>query len=630
MKKPATTKNDYGISFIATLFFVFMAIHALFVFFCNEKSNNYQILERTWGFDHLSYFSVPYALVFYIIGFLLILPLLNLKLSLFIQKTIDAHQPVLVFLRNNKYFLYIIISLVSAILFFLFRVKYDLLGDTLIRANQTLSKHFFFTEYGTMFTLSILCQALKPFGIAARQAFVLHSIVAGSCFIFVSLLIADSLGRTFLQKIAIFLFSTTAGTVQLFFGYTEVYSIPALLSLIYIYCCIQNIKEKVGFFAPFASLIVCIIFHLISLAMIPSFFILIYYKYLSDIPAFKWIKTKLFAILLILFFPLLYIAANIIDYDLMPVLSSSATPQQMTLLSVAHFWEFFNSQLLASGSGIFVFIYFQYKFIKGEKGEKGMDPILSFLTYVAAFQLLLLFAFNAILGSNDWDIYSFPAIAYNLLGMYYLASTHHRRSITVKYVVPILIFLNVMNIVPWILINTTDRSVQRIKETLLTDPGSYWINHPPTMHLSITFDGNGLHEEAFEYYKKFYVENPDDPRAHYNYANALLRRNNRDGAIKIFENLLKIAPYYPGSYQILIAIYERSKQHDKTYMVIKKFFGAYSRNPLPFLERMNKENLMSYLNFLYKVELSKKNYGGVEAIKKVLEATAMHFQTQSE
>jgi tetratricopeptide (TPR) repeat protein len=216
---------------------------------------------------------------------------------------------------------------------------------------------------------------------------------------------------------------------------------------------------------------------------------------------------------------------------------------------------------------------------------------------------------------------------YNLLGICYITTEGRRREVTVRFGVPILIFLNLMNVIPWVLINASDRSVERIKATLPADPGLYWASHPPIMHLSIAFEANGLLEEAFTYYKKYHRENPDDMRGHFNYAKQLLKRNRLDDGIREFEKMMEVSPYCPWSYRALVTIYDESGQHDKVYNILKRMFAAYSQNPRPFREFLDRQELKEYLDFLYRAELDRGDEAAARAVREVLEAADVHQNT---
>jgi tetratricopeptide (TPR) repeat protein len=613
-----------GMLVLALLFAVFLVTHAVIVFSETDGGNGYNLLERTWGFDHFAYFSFAFGLVFYAIGVLLIMPPLNLKLGLFVQHAVRAHRRVLTWLARRKILIFWLVACTSGLLFWLLRFKYDFLGDTLIRPGQTLEKDFHLADYGSMVTLFYLSRALGALGLSARQAFVSHSIAAGIYFVFMALLVADLLGKSFLQKAAVFLFSITVGAVQQYFGYPEVYAIPAAFWITYIYLSILYLKGRVGLVAPLASLALGVAFHLVSLALIPSLLVLIHHRYLGARPGFKRIGLRPVALIFVLALPLVYFAAGRVHYGLIPVLASSAQPSRMTLFSIAHVWEFFNSQLLASGSGIFLFCYVLYEFLRG---RRAAEPILAFLVSISFSSLLLLFVFNPTLGSNDWDLYTFPAIAYNLAGIYYLVGTPHRLRVTVRFVVPILIFLNLMNLVPWVLINASDRSVERIEKVLPTDPGLYWESHPPTMHLAVALEANGLYEEAFEYYKKYHLDNPDDMRGHFNYAKQLLKRNQRDEGIRELEKMIAMSPYCPWPYQALVVVYEQAGDQAEIYDVVRRMFDAYLRNPRPFRDLVDTDELLNYLEFLHMAELDRGNQAEADTVGEALEAASRYFDS---
>ena len=274
------------------------------------------------------------------------------------------------------------------------------------------------------------------------------------CFV----LIADELAQNKTTKILFFLFSVCIGAIQFFFGYVEIYALPALSVLLYFYTGVLYIKRRISVAVPIIILLLAVGLHLLSVGLIPSVITLLFYQ---KIVRYK-IKIIHFIFLLILATPIVYIAASIFDRAHVLIPFTQNNPQLMTLLSVKHLWEFFNSQMLAGGLGFALFVVLLFKKIK-------YDNILWFLSIGGLGMLYVVFINRSDRGSGDWDLCAFPAIACSLTAIYIIVNFYWSKPFY-KYIIPIIIAFNGMNVIAWIGINTSDRSITKIEDMLAGDP----------------------------------------------------------------------------------------------------------------------------------------------------------------
>lgn len=441
-----------------------------------------------------------------------------------------------------------------------------------MKVAHVLEKRLLYNEFGAIYLLHYFYKSLNYlFGFDGKTALVLYSCLSGGLFVLFALFIADELGRTFYQKSSIFLFVVSFGTIQQFCGYIEVYALVSVISAIYIYFSILYINDKVNIILPVLVIFGGSLCHLASMMFIPSLIFLFYAKVLWKAPLFRKKQT----ILLTIFFFLVAIYLLLKRYASPLVLPILKTPDvNFTLFSFTHFWEFFNSQVLASGMGLFLII--TLVFIAIRKKAK-INLLLWFLGMASLFPLCAIFTFDAILGSADWDILSFPCIVYNVMAIYLLFYLFGEKEQigNLKYAVTILITFMFLHTLPWLLINASDKSIERIQEIVETDPGTYYIGHPPSMVLAELFRLNGLENESLRMFKEAYENYPRDIRAQYNYASALLRKHDLDTALPILENLYDNYPFYSPPIGALAAVYESQKETDKLIAVLRRLFELY-------------------------------------------------------
>ena len=424
----------------ALLFITLLLIHLAFNLIRNF-SKDYNIFDRDWGFNNISYFSPFSFALFYIICIAICIPVVNKTIISLISRIVDFLH--LQKLKKIRWLLFLIVSALSILVFYFLRIKYDLLGDMDLRIPQTVKKEYIFTEYLTMYVLHYLDVFLHDhFKFPPHESFTLHSFLCGVSFVFFLFLTADALGKGLFQKSVIFLFSVFFGTMLIFFGYVEIYSIPALSVLVYIYFIILCLQSKVHIIFPAIALLLSLGFHLMNVGLIPSFFLLITQKYFSSATWFKKVKAKHIIILILCGLPFMYVLAPMADlgYYLTVLKPTPSQPKVMTLFSFVHFWEFFNAQLLASGTGFFLILYLTFKAIRG---KIIIPPMVWLLSSAAFFMFVIAFVSHLVRGSGDWDIMSFPSIIYNILGIYWLLIAYNNKQQFLKYVVLVLILIHV-------------------------------------------------------------------------------------------------------------------------------------------------------------------------------------------
>ncbi len=583
--------------------FILIGLHVALVWFLNPGLDKYNILDRDWGFDHISYFSKPVVFIFYGLAALFCLPMLSKKLWPVLE---TISEKLVNGIGKMKYLLFVALSGASFFMFKMFCIKYDFLGDMRIRMVQTLAMEFKKNSYLTMYLLHKIHSSLsESMTFEDRTFFQMHSFISGALFVLVALLISDLLYKKPVQKIISFAFHISIASVLYFFGYVEIYGLPGFMVALYLYTSLLCIKDKVHFIFPLAVGVLLPAFHIIGIAFLPSILVVAYHKYPKVFPAFvkKW-KPKRFIYLGLLGLPVGYMLAKAMGFgwNFMPVTPPKKWPDYMTIFSLRHIWEFANAQVLATGTGIFFLILVIQRMIKG---RVETDRTFWFLFVATMISLTLVFIADPIRGSGDWDVFALPAIAVNLFVVYAVLRFSDFKVQSKAYQFALLagVVFNLLNVFTWVAINHTDKSIDKIADMLNQDPGNYYYQRlPSTMQLAFMYGDNELHEEALEAFEKNYRENYNDPRSHLNYANQLMQRDRMDEAAAVLEGTLQMAPYYPLPYSTLVNIYQQQKDQNKTYQVISRFFDAYHQNPNAFLARMSKQEVLSYLQYLGQVE----------------------------
>jgi len=602
------------------LFFGLILLHLMFLLLSGDTYHSeYSWIKRTWGFDNILFYPNYVIIITYLLLLALCIPFINKKIiNLF---SFGFWIQVFKKAQKIKYLVFILLSLISIFVFYYFRIRYHFLGDMDIRVKQTVAEQYVDSEYLTMFLLHLLHTFLtNKFAYTGNQTFVLQSVVSGGMFIFFALLISDLSGKSLMEKIVTFMFFISIGAILLFFGYIEIYSIPALSVVIYVYFSLLWLKNKINFILPFLAMILAISFHLLAIGLLPSFFVVLFQKTKNKIPLLNRIKTKPFIIIILVLLPFAFLMAKVFHLgEIMAVTPDEKFPDLMLLFSMKHIWEFINSQILASGLVFFLLIFFAFK---GIIGRLKFDNIMWFYSSAAFFMLFITFVSNKMRGSGDWDICAFPALIYSPMVAYFLFRNAEKTKNYPKleFSLLIIIAINFANTLPWIGINAGDKSIKKIATMLENDPGSYYITRLPSIYnLALSYNANGLKTDALKYYEKIYHKYNNDPRSHLNYAKLLIELDKEKEAAVVLNNLINQVPYISMSYPLLINIYQKHKMYDEIYRILNMLFTNFQNNPNAFISNFDKKNLVDYFNFLCQTEIGKGNIEKAQNIKLVID-----------
>jgi hypothetical protein len=586
------------------------------------------IIRRAWGMNNFSYFPWWTQVFIFILLFTLAVPFINNAVRLFIQKHI-AGMGRKITGKSRKIIRFIGISLVITLLFFLFRVKYDLLGDMDLRVSQSMEGRYITDEYLTMYFMHYLIIFLqKLFLFTPHQIFVFASIVAGFFYSFIGLLIADLLFHDSYTIGIFFLFYICIGTVLVFCGYTEIYAIPAASASLYIYSALLYLKKKVHIILPFLCLVLTVVLHKEQISLLPSFVFLVTRK----LKFLQKIDTKIIFILFLISIPLIYILnAYLHLQELMPLSKDKQFPQFNTFFSFSYWWELVNSQYISSGTLIFLFIIILFKAVKG---QIQLDEYSKFFLIATLFIYSIVVTMNKVRGSGDWDVCSFPAI-YLSMFVAYTALTQWKIIYSPRklfYILSTALLLNAFSCWAWIGLNSGKKSLDKIEDMLLTDPGWYYqAKLPSEGELAVLFDKYGFRDKALDYFRLNYEKYSSiSPAAATNYVKMLMKNKDTDKVIPVLENTVAEHPFFFNGYYLLFKIYQKREQYDLIYNKTKFFITMYDKNPtLVIGDDEGKNFLQNCLVYLYKTSLAKHDTLTTQDVLLKMQQLHIDFKTRS-
>lgn len=568
---------------------LFIGLSLLFSFF--------PPITRGWGLNYAGCFNLWFTIPFYLLLLLFWLPQSNRYI---VEKLSRINgTSFVVFCKKHKYVLFLLLSVIAGFAFYLLKIKYIFLGDTDIRAKQIEDGIIMRDDYMTMLSIKYIYHFLnEKMGYTCIQTIRLLDYISGGFFVFISLCIADTIGNTFLKKAAVFFMATLSlAALLIFCGYTDVYMLPLIFLIIYLYTALLYFRGKISVWLPILSLLIGITFHLMLVCLVPSLIYLVYAKALWKYSFFRNKRTIIGLIMISA--PFIYFSFR--KFAIPMMLPFSSDKGLMTMFSLAHYIEFFNSQMLGGGIGFLIWIItLIYSVI-----HKIKYNMTFYFFLIASLSITgLIFVFRADRGSGDWDISSFAAVVYNLSNACFLITVYEQKLYrNMKYGILMIAGFSILHTSAWIYTNKTDASIQWVESAFATDPAGYYkSSFNNESMLTAIFTANNLPEHALKWGKIAYLKYPDDPRMGFNYALNLQQLNRNTEACAILEQSIKKFPFYPPAYTRLIEYYSITQNAELLYHTLLAMKQAYQQSPESFTRRISPEQMNMYFGILNELE----------------------------
>jgi len=378
---------------------------------------------------------------------LLVIPSWNLRIQQAIGRVWAAIPG-----KNHPRQWFLTLAILSLPIFWLFRIRHLNWGDANILviglSHPELTVIYNWQAPFTVFLHQRLWALVANpfFGSGVDTVYALISILCGGVFVYVALRLAYDLGKNGLQRALIAGFVMTSGSMQLFFGYVENYTVISLGIIIFLWLSLKVLRNEAPLWSAVLALSLTNAFHPSTVVLWPAAFYLAWRLYQADKP-----RPKL---LLDLLLPPLIVAASVLtlmelgDHGLSAFLGddrpgggdhvwlvplSLDTPNQWqhySMFSLAHFLDWANLHFLISVFGVFVLgVYLKDEGTRsGQKDEileydedassfiPHPSSFLNFLIIASAMYLLFTWVWNADYGvRKDWDLFSPSAFVYSVL-----------------------------------------------------------------------------------------------------------------------------------------------------------------------------------------------------------------------
>jgi hypothetical protein len=406
---------------------------------------------------------------------------------------------------DNKQLWFAAIAIGMAVPFWLFRIRHQLWGDAhfIVKAlSYAGPDRPVWTIYNWQSPLSIYIHAqlwflLNPvLGVGVDTLYAITSILSGIGFVYILFLLADSLGRNWAEKAIIFGLVITTGSMQLFFGYVENYTVISLGLTLTLYLGVRCLGGEMSLIWPSLALSVTNAFHPSTIVLWPAMGYVGWQvagrRFSVRAKAFEWAKLALPPILVFAGLAVLMTAgghgpgAMLVDdrpggadgIPFVPLFRVTTEWQHYTMFSLDHLLDWANEHFLISPFGLPLLLLALVTGIisrwksGGSSQEDGQSPdglrsahddsgVTVFLTIASLAYLLLTFVWNADYGGRrDWDLFAPSAFVYTLLAAYLLARQLGDRpqspesKCTLARVARLLIAASALHTIVWIYYNT--------------------------------------------------------------------------------------------------------------------------------------------------------------------------------
>jgi hypothetical protein len=512
---------------------------------------------RLWGISQLHYFSLEFRIAVSAVVLLILIPRVN-------KIVVDALAGVFAwiagkFRKTNRYLLYLAISVLSLIPFWLLRAETPLLGDGYLRAGELKLGVLLSITEPLDYYLHLL--VYRVFGLDGYTTYAVLSCLAGGLYVFLTLLLSHLLGKDGKEKLFIFLILATMGAVQLFFGHIESYSFMFVALLAYIFFGIRYLQGKGAFLWAGLFLLLAASFHLTALFVLPSLFYLAFARF-SAASGSKAARLK-FANIVVLICVVFVIGAALHLRGTYLTEETVGSPliypfgggeSFYSFFSLAHLLDFLNHQLLISPVSLVLWAVLLVLF---RREINFRENVVRFLIWITACSFGFALLADPKLGyARDWDLFASCGLSITLLGLYLTVSLLRDRPkaapgagpervdrretvMDLRRVTLLLVATSFVSTLPWILINATEgKAVARFEDLLKIDENRAAHGYET---MACYFRDKGEHEKTIRLWKNAIAIKPI-PRYYAVLGNAYLRVKRYDEAIETLEKSIGMAP----------------------------------------------------------------------------------------
>ncbi|MFC1528959.1 tetratricopeptide repeat protein [Candidatus Latescibacterota bacterium] len=543
--------------------------------------------QLMWGVDSWRYLPPGTVLIFLLLGLLSFLPLVHrlLKPKINILGHVLSRIPSVFWLP------------IGAVVFYVLRQKTFFLGDGLLRITNTEANYLFsFEEPLDTLLHNIAYDYLHSFfNVSGKEIYQWISILVGVIALWGLLYYSRDLFKNSGERWFIGLLVALTGTVQLFFGYVESYTIVNCLILLFLLSSLLMLKRERMTVVPVVFLSLAVISHPVGAMFLPGA-VYAYYTVISKprTGARKYLEFLLPAgifsgvviALLIVFWisgitPLAFIKHYLRGSNILPLFS---TGDLYGILSLYHLID------IANEIGLIIPSIIALSYIGSRFRLLRLSDSILFLLLCTAGMLFFMSTFNPKLGySRDWDIFALTAFPVTLLLGMLILDLKEKNLFSIAFPLILISFIHTGS---WIWVNSSE-SVSRERFEFLAS-SFWWTDSARGMAEEVLgsyyFEKNNLEEYLIHWEKAYeltgntryfdniartlwYLDDLEKLRefvekdgslavGHFSLGSVYLSRKMLDEAEDEFKKVLAINPEYPEVHFKLGIIYTMMGRYD--------------------------------------------------------------------
>ncbi|MEE2657307.1 MAG: hypothetical protein VX733_02305 [Candidatus Latescibacterota bacterium] len=290
------------------------------------------------------------------------------------------------------------------------------------------------------------------------------SCAAGGAYLAVLWRIGGQLTESPLHRLALSLFLASLGTIQLFFGYAESYTLVTVLTAVYLSVALDSVHDERSLWWAGAVLTLAVLTHMLAISLVPSWLYLAWRdRRLGPLLRRRQIGVPLAALLFTC-----AIGGYLLFYRGLHLPLVGEVPGRYGLLSPRH-WQNLGNELLLVGP--FGALWGLLSLISRTPGT----PMITFLGIAAAGSSALIYAHDLILAGRDWDLMSFPTLPLSRWGIQCLRNRLGDAALPMvgRWVLPIMIVHSGL----WVGVNASEPRATARLEHLLHGPANQILHY---------------------------------------------------------------------------------------------------------------------------------------------------------
>ncbi len=430
--------------------------------------------ERLWGLDLLYFLPTVWKWILVISAVLILIPRVN--------KAVGGFPDIFYSTRKTKtksrwrYLRYILLSLAGGVVFWIFRVKTYLLGDSFLRARE-INLGGTFSNFTEPLDFFLHTKISRLFGWDAFLTYAILSVLAGIFFLFLGRLLADLLGKDKQERWFILSVVLILGANQLFFGYVESYTLVYVAIFLFIFSSLYYLKNQKKILLPILTFFLAVSLHLLALVLLPALLYLVF-QIGDKRPHTAQTVQRRNRIISAVVIVLIVAGGTILLQHYNPqrkgwgyylIYPLGKDQNYYSIFSFSHLLDLVNHQLLITPVGILIGLTAILSFWRKINFK---DRSFRFLLILSLCSLAYAFFMDPKLGyPRDWDLFAFTGLGYTVMGIYILIKGWREVKLKdLRYVTWALLFTSLLSTVPWIYVNASEKkSVKRIEYLLDLD-----------------------------------------------------------------------------------------------------------------------------------------------------------------